>query len=316
MKTVAVVAFNTGAGRDQAEVRACLEASLSESFALTVVSAEGSALGPKVEAAIAELRPSLLVAFGGDGTVSRTAALARAHGLTLGIIPGGTANSVARELGIPEDLDEACACLREGQVRRIDVADVYPAGAEPRAMLLMATLGLHADTIVDTPRDAKRALGPIAYFATALEKLTDIAPFDAVLEAGSERVEAKLTALTVANLAPEHSVWAQGPAELDERDGLLDVTLLSADTALSVVAAGLHLYRSAREGEAADRDDIAMFRCARVRVDARPPQRVMVDGDDAGTTPVELVCERRALGVVVPSDRRPRGAAATAELAG
>lgn len=302
MKTIAVVAINAGAGRDEVELERRIEGCLGDSFALTVVTGEGSELAPKVEAAILAERPELLIAVGGDGTVSHAAALARLHGLTLGIIPGGTANSIARELGIPEELEAACACLRAGLVRRVDVTDVHATGAEPRVMVLMATLGLHADTIVDTSREAKRALGPLAYFATALEKLTDLTPFDVILEAEAERIEARVAVLTIANLAPDYSIWAQGPAELDERDGLLDVTLVTADTAFGLVSAGIHLYRSAGEGKAADRDDVSMFRCGKLRIDASPPQRVMVDGDEVGTTPVELVCNRQAIGVIAPPE--------------
>src|SRR5687768_5573679 len=83
----------------------------------------------------------LLIACGGDGTVSSVAAaiIGRADA-QLGILPRGTANSIATHLGIPCNLQDACNVIVTGTERTLDTALV-----NGRPMVLMATLGLHAD---------------------------------------------------------------------------------------------------------------------------------------------------------------------------
>ncbi len=303
-----LIVLNRAAGKRADVRRARILAKLGPRQSVDLLEGRGAALRRALARAM-ESRPDLVVAAGGDGTVSSCAAAVRGTGTVLAIVPGGTANSIARALGIPLDLDEACERIVEGAVRAIDVADVRPARprAHARSMLLMATLGLHADTITGTTRAAKRRYGVFAYVASAVGQLAHLEPFEAELETENERFRARLTALTVANVAPHHSIWAQGPPELDDDDGMLDVTMVTSSTPRELIATGVHLYRSASAGEPATRDDVGFFRCRRVRIDAHPPQRLMVDGDDAGTSPVEIVCAERSLRIIAPSNRNILG---------
>ncbi len=92
------------------------------SFAADIVEVP-AIMGADVMAAMAE-RYDVLVAAGGDGTVSTVAAAAIAAGRTFGVIPSGTLNHFARDAGIPADLDEAIAVLAAGRTRMMDVGDV------------------------------------------------------------------------------------------------------------------------------------------------------------------------------------------------
>jgi diacylglycerol kinase family enzyme len=67
---------------------------------------------------------SLLIAAGGDGTVSTVASVAASHGVVLGVLALGTLNHFARDAGIPPDLEAAVAILTRGQVATIDVGEV------------------------------------------------------------------------------------------------------------------------------------------------------------------------------------------------
>lgn len=84
----------------------------------------------------------VVVAAGGDGTVNAVAALVVGSGRTLGVIPGGTLNHFARDLGIPPDLDGAVATLRKGATRQVDVAEV-----NGRLFLNNSSVGMYPEIV-------------------------------------------------------------------------------------------------------------------------------------------------------------------------
>ncbi len=294
-----IVVVNRAAGPRTAARRERILAALDGADRVEILEGRGSALRASLRRAM-ENAPELVLAAGGDGTVSSCAAAVRGTRSVLGIVPSGTSNSIARSLGIPTEIEAACASIARGVVREIDTAEVLATRRRPRAMMFITSLGFHAETIASTSRDAKRRFGALAYVASAAQRLAEIEPFEVELVTESERRVKRVTAVTVANLAPPRTVWAHGPAELLDDDGLLDVTYVSAETPADVISAGAHLLRTAAEGVPATRDDVGFFRCASVRIAADPPQRVLVDGDRAGVSPVEIRCLPRSVRVIVP----------------
>lgn len=237
----------------------------------------------------------LVIAAGGDGTVSAVAsALAGTHG-TLGILPCGTSNSVASALGIPADLDGACAMLTSGRRRILDTARC--AG---RTLVLHASIGLHAEAVAGTAQDDKQRWGVLAYVATAVRLLGSLAPFEVELVTDEQLVRCRAVAVTVANVAPGRTALAHGPGAVLGDDGLLDVTIVTATRLGEAVATGIHLLRRGSRDEPATRDDVGWFSCRRLRVTAEPPQQLLIDGEAAGTTPVDLECQPASLHVVAP----------------
>lgn len=243
---------------------------------------------------------NVLIAAGGDGTVSGVAAALVSSSVALGIFPLGTANSIARALGIPTDLEEAVRILREALRGDMPPRWIDTALANERTMVLLASVGLHASAIAEAPPDAKKLWGSLAYVLTAIRRLGNQARFTARLTIGDERIECRATNITVANLAPPQTVSAQGPSTVLPDDGWLDATIVAADTVPSVLAAGWHLLRSALSGEPAERDDIGYVVAKRLVIDTDPPQRLLIDGEEAGTTPVEIVSRPKSLLVLAP----------------
>ncbi len=84
----------------------------------------------------------LIVAAGGDGTVSSVAAQIVGYDVALGVLPLGTLNHFARDLGIPLDLEEAAALICSGEARNVDVASV-----NERIFINNSSLGLYADQV-------------------------------------------------------------------------------------------------------------------------------------------------------------------------
>ena len=92
-----------------------------------------------------------VLAMGGDGTVSEIASGIVESDMTLGIIPVGTMNLFARELGIPDRLEDAVAIIAAGHLRRIEVGSV-----RGRYFMLCASAGLDAAIVRDVSPRAKR----------------------------------------------------------------------------------------------------------------------------------------------------------------
>jgi diacylglycerol kinase (ATP) len=103
-----------------------------------------------------------VLAFGGDGTISEVANGIIGSELTLGIIPAGTMNLFAREVGISDRMEEAVGIIAAGRTRRVEVGRVGG-----RYFLLCASAGLDAAIVRDVKPSAKRRLGKWAYYLKA-----------------------------------------------------------------------------------------------------------------------------------------------------
>ncbi|MDC0716059.1 YegS/Rv2252/BmrU family lipid kinase [Nannocystis bainbridge] len=295
MKPRAALVWNpvSGVARDELpEVVAALE----QTYELTVFETSPERDADACAAAALASEPSVVIAAGGDGTVSLVASRLIGGEIPLAVLPRGTANSFARALAIPLDLEGALENACKGQPHAIDTAR-----AAGRAVLLFASVGFHAAAIGETTREAKNRWGLLAYIATGLQRISELEPFAVELETESEVIRCKLTNVAVANLAPLHTLFAQGPTAVCGDDGQLDVTLVAFDGLVSGIGTALHLYRSGLSQNAATRDDIGYLPVKRVTIRADPPQPVLVDGEDVGETPVTVECVPRSLRVLVPA---------------
>lgn len=110
----------------------------------------------------------LILACGGDGTVTAAAAGLAGTGIPLAVIPLGTGNLLARNLGLPIDRGEALAVALTGRDRQLDVGR-----ANGSLFLTMAGLGLDAKMLDDASEPVKKRLGWVAYVGSALRHLWD-----------------------------------------------------------------------------------------------------------------------------------------------
>ncbi len=137
---------------------------LREAFARHGLAAEvrAASSGDDLESLAREAlraRPAILVAGGGDGTIRAVASVVRGSSTALGILPLGTLNHFARDLGIPSDIDAAVAVIAAGHRQEVDVGEV-----NGRLFLNNASLGLYPDIVRDRTRQQRR-LGRGKYWA-------------------------------------------------------------------------------------------------------------------------------------------------------
>jgi diacylglycerol kinase family enzyme len=141
----------------------------------------------------------------------------------------------------------------------------------------------------------------MAYVLAGIQQLRELESFDVEIETAEKIIKTQAAAVTVANAAPPTSVLAQGPAGIVYDDGLLDLTIVAPSSKAGAIAATYHLFQTASSGNAAERDDIGYLRASQFKITTDPPQKVVIDGEVIGTTPVEIKCLPAALKIFVPS---------------
>ncbi|MGC1309218.1 MAG: YegS/Rv2252/BmrU family lipid kinase [Phormidesmis sp.] len=236
-----------------------------------------------------------VVASGGDGTVSTVAGALIGCDIPLGIVPRGTANAIATAFSISNNLAVACETILTGNPQKIDVAQCnqYP-------LLLLAGIGLEADVISQANRQLKNKIGSAAYILSAFQQVRDLSVFEVEMETPERIITVEASGITVANAAPATSVLAHGPSTVLPHDGLVDVTIFAPQGTASAIAASYNLFQSAMNKQSSNREDVGYFRCSSIKISTTPEQKVVVDGEMRGTTPVEVRCIPRGLTLITP----------------
>jgi diacylglycerol kinase family enzyme len=150
-RIVALLNAGSGTGHDATladNVRSLLESGGAEVEVRTI--ARGASIADAIAAAL-EGRPDVLVAGGGDGTVSAAAAALADGDVVLGVLPLGTLNHFAKDLGIPLDLDAAAAAIVAGRTARVDVGEV-----NGRVFVNNSSIGLYPEIVLDRERQRRR----------------------------------------------------------------------------------------------------------------------------------------------------------------
>ncbi|WP_008319016.1 methylglyoxal synthase [Leptolyngbya sp. PCC 6406] len=248
----------------------------------------------QVRAVLAE-GTDLVIASGGDGTVSAIAAAVLETNIPLGVIPRGTANAFASALGLPTDIQSACETILSGTTR---VVDATRCNGHP--LVLLVGIGFEAEMVNRANRDLKNRLGVLAYLLAGVQQFQEQIAFQATIDIDGELTEVETSAITIANAAPATSVLAQGFGRVIPDDGLLDVTITTPKTRLQGLNTFTSLFAAALINAPTNHEDILCLRTARLRITTDPPQKVAIDGEIIGTTPVELECLPQALTVFAP----------------
>lgn len=136
----------------------------------------------------------LVIVGGGDGTLNAAIDGLMETGLPLGILPLGTANDLARTLGIPLSLPEACRVIAAGEIRHIDLGWV-----NGKHFFNVASLGLSVQITQQLTKEVKRRWGILAYALTALQVVWQSRPFRAEIRVNNQAIRVKTVQIAVGN---------------------------------------------------------------------------------------------------------------------
>jgi YegS/Rv2252/BmrU family lipid kinase len=236
----------------------------------------------------------IIVAGGGDGTVSAVAAAVRASGKTLGVLPLGTLNNFSKDLGIPQDLAEAVAVIAAGHTIDIDLGEV-----NGRTFINNSSLGLYPRIVKH--REAQQRLGSGKWRAATWAALRVFrrSPFlKTRLDLDGRQLFRKTPFLFVGNNAYEMDIYNIG-RRASLTDGKLSVHLLKRGGR----AALLLLVIRTIFGRLRQAKDFEEYSTARLEVAARK-DRVLVALDGEVTnmdSPLTFRILPAALRVIVPA---------------
>ncbi|PSB19842.1 methylglyoxal synthase [filamentous cyanobacterium CCP2] len=295
---IAHLIFNPVSGQGNADEELVLIRQLLEPhFHLHIAFTEPEVSPQQLAKEAIDAKANLIIASGGDGTVSAVAGAVIDTGIPLGVIPRGTANAFAVSLGIPRlmPIRNACQVILGGYTRTVDAArcNGYP-------MILLAGIGFEAMAVEMADRNFKDQWGVLAYLMAGWQALEGQQLFDTTIEAEDEVYQFQAQAITVANAAPSTSVLAQGAGEVVFDDGLLDVTIASAQNKLEGITTLMRMLGAAITRNTIEQQNVVHSRARKLRIIAEPPQKVVVDGELIGETPVEVECLPSSLTVFVP----------------
>jgi len=295
--TGAVVLINRGGGAFAADPK--IAGKIAEALESARIDAEIELVdGGDYEVrcrAIAECGDPLLIVGGGDGTVGAAASALVGSDTLLGILPLGTLNHFARDLGIPADLDEAVALIASRSERRVDVAEM-----NGRIFINNSAIGLYPLMVVDRDMQRRR-LGRSKSLAMLVASLRTLARFGhhrltlTVNDEQEGRIDTPL--LFVGNNDYRLDLGAPGQREkLD--DGQLCVLVMRKKTRRGLIAASLR----ALVGRSRSDDMVRIEGVERLRVASRRSHlAVSLDGEIVREAPpLDYAIRKRALRVIAP----------------
>ncbi len=289
------VLVNPGGGSADEKRREALCAALSAAgIDAKLVEVEGEDLADHA-AKVAKRGDKLLVAAGGDGTMSAVAGALAGTDTAMGVMPMGTLNHLARDLGIPFDLDEAAKVLAAGKTRAIDLAEL-----NGRTFVNNSAIGLYPLMVVDRDTQTKR-LGRSKRLAMLVASLRTLANFHderlrlRVNDDKEGRLDTPL--LFVGNNDYRLAFPAAGQREsLD--DGKLCVLVMRKKGAFGLIAATFRaLLGITREDDMIHLDDVERLEV----MSSRAHLTVSLDGETCRfKPPLDYRIRRGALTVVAP----------------
>jgi diacylglycerol kinase (ATP) len=232
-----------------------------------------------------------VVIGGGDGTLNAAAAALVDLGRPAGLLPLGTANDLARTLGIPRDPEAAADVIAAGATKAIDLGR-----AGGRYFFNVATLGLSVAAARRLTGERKRRWGVLGYPIATLDALRTARPFWAIVECDGQRLELDAMQLAIGN--GRHyggGMIVSDAARIDE--GLLHVYALEAMSLPHLAAIAWRL----RRGQHDQLESSHVLQGRRVQVHTRPRRATSTDGEITGRTPMNFEVAPNALRVLVPS---------------
>jgi diacylglycerol kinase (ATP) len=270
-------------------------AELNAPFDLLQTTHPGHAAAAAREAA--RLGYRAVVVCGGDGTLAEAATGLGGSSVPLGLIPRGTGNQVAHNLGIPLAFNDAVNVAVNGHEIAIDLGRIGE-----RAFALVAGAGFDAAVMRTATRELKERWGFGAYIYAAVREALTATPQHFRITADERTFEVDAVSVLVANVGELFAGWLPLRFSLAPQptsawhDGMFDVVIVAPRKVPDVATI---LWRAAhRQFTGSDR--LVHFQAESITIDADPPIAVQVDGDPAGETPVSMTVLRNAMRIMVP----------------
>lgn len=239
-------------------------------------------------------RAPMVIIGGGDGTLSSAIDHFLGTGTVFGLLPLGTANSFARALFVPLDLEEAIRIIAQGRRKRIDLGEI-----DGDYFANTASIGLSPMIARTVPHGMKRIFGRFAYFLWGLRCAFQFQPFRLKVQEGGVTRSLWSTEVRIANGGHFGGVELVETAKLDS--GEIVIEAVAGRSLLRLAWTWFTAVLRLKTGK----ENIAEFRGREFRIRTWPRLWVSVDGEITRRTPIMVRVARGAIDVAAPMEIQP-----------
>ncbi|MEC4983248.1 MAG: lipid kinase [Oscillatoria sp. PMC 1068.18] len=235
-------------------------------------------------------RVDLVIIGGGDGTLNMAIDGLLATKLPLGIIPLGTANDLAKTLGIPVDLTTACEAIAKGKIKQVDLGEV-----NGKHFFNVASLGLSVKITKQLTKENKRRWGVFAYAATSLKVISKSLPFRAKITINGETINVRTVQIAVGN-GRYYGGGMQIAYDATIDDQRLDLYSLEVKHWWQIIA----LFPALWLGRHPRWLGIRLLTGQEIMIETKKHRQLNTDGEITTKTPAKFRVIPRALEIIIP----------------
>jgi diacylglycerol kinase (ATP) len=233
------------------------------------------------------------VVCGGDGTVNEVINGLDGSSPPLGILPCGTGDDIARNLGIPRGIPEACDVILNGQVRTLDLVK-----AGNRRFLTIGGAGIDSEVTRRANRSRLPLPGPLLYSWAVLLALFSFRPRRFTITADGRRYEGRLMFAAVANAPVYGGGMRLSPDSLMD-DGRMEICIVEAMGRLELLGNFPKIFR----GTHLAHPKFRVLQSRRARIESREEAEFYADGEFHQLLPIDVAVLPGALSVLTPAAR-------------
>ncbi len=305
MKILLIVNPNAGPNVFKKQLRTAQDYLLQQGCELKRVDTQAKGDATRLARQAAADGFDVAVAVGGDGTINEVCNGLANSGVAMGVLPAGTANVYAADVGIPiwspltpDAVTKGAEIIAHGHRRQIDLGRVCFADGSTRYFLMWCGIGL--DAAISQSKDAARSPRPLNFAAWLISGLMvtyDFIGTRATIRMDEGEIKERVLMAVASNGQLYGRVWRLAPeAKLD--DGLLDVAVMVGQGWPSAIK---HIIGMTFRKHIKD-PDFHLHRTRRLTISTREALPVHVDAETIGVTPVEVEIVPGALTVILPED--------------
>jgi len=236
-----------------------------------------------------------VIAMGGDGTIEAVIRGIAGSDITLGIIAAGTMNDIVASLGIPEDVEEACALIAKGETRKLDLGVIKTSKYKKFYFFMVTAIGLTAALFPDLEKVVKGRLSKLEGAIATLTHYKTKPEIVLTLDEDS-KINVKTMLVTVANTPLIASKNLVAP-DASLQDGLFDISVFPDFSKAQVLS---YFARTAEESLIPD-GKLQRFRASTVKIKSKPKLEIAADGISLGKGTAVIKMRRGALRVFAPA---------------
>lgn len=238
----------------------------------------------------------MVIGMGGDGTLEAILRGMVGRKTPMGMIPTGTQNNIAKSLGIPTEVEEACSLIASQHIRKLDVGRVKVRNGKKLFFFELTAIGLVAALYPDANELQEGNLAKLKEVALTLVH-HEPEPVVYLTIDHESKVKVK-TMLVVVSNAPMFGANFLVAPDATVTDGLLDISIYPEFSKAEVLA----YYARIRDKGFSNNERVQRFRAREIEIKTKPKMEVMADGVMLGRGKVEVKCKAGAVWMITPED--------------